>query len=64
MMAGCTVHGVDADNVARWWKTAEAKDATVAVCACCESPAAAAFIKAADGNSVGITTHCRYCEAR
>ena len=63
-MAGCTVHGVEAENVARWWKAAEAKDATVAVCVCCESPAAAKFIKAVDGNSVGITTHCRYCEVR
>lgn len=36
---GCELHGVSPEDVARWWKVAEGKDATVSFCACCGAPA-------------------------
>jgi hypothetical protein len=36
---GCELHSVSAEDVARWWKAAEERDAEVSVCHCCAGPA-------------------------
>ena len=47
---GCQLHGVTAEDVARWWRVAQERDAEVSVCHCCAGPAPSGLLR------------CRTCE--
>ena len=47
---GCELHGVTAEDVARWWRVAQERDAEVSICHCCGGPAPSGALR------------CRRCE--
>jgi len=47
---GCESHGVTPEQVGRWWKVAQERDAEVSVCHCCAGPAPSGALR------------CRRCE--
>lgn len=52
MEDGCESHAVTPQDVARWWRVVDERDATVSYCHCCGGPAPSGALR------------CRRCEGK